>query len=165
MVPTPSKASGPSPYDFDSPEGCAVQCAKGGFVNMVGFQYEKATSTALDAEDELEDIDVHACFCLVPDGAADCSGFVKGDYDLCNDVVGNGKGPIAFTLDKDTHIENNSFAPLYFFVGGYFLESEEIAVDSCCIRNDNFDPDEPTLGAKFPLPKSSKSAKKGTEIV
>lgn len=143
---------------------------------MVGFQYEKATSTALDAEDELEDIDVHACFCLVPDGAADCSGFVKGDYDLCNDVVGNGKGPIAFTLDKDTHIENNSFAktrklqrkstePLYFFVGGYFLESEEIAVDSCCIRNDNFDPDEPTLGAKFPLPKSSKSAKKGTEIV
>ena len=74
----------------------------------------------------------------------------EGDSSYCVDF-GKGKGPVAFTFDKDQYVA---------------ILKEEISnlevLETRCIRNDNFDPNEPTLGAKFPLAtgKSPKSAKK-----
>ena len=62
----------------------------------------------------------------------------EGDSSYCVDF-GKGKGPVAFTFDKDQYVA---------------ILKEEISnlevLETRCIRNDNFDPNEPTLGAKFP---------------
>ena len=190
-----------SPYDIDSPEKCAVQCAKAGFVNFVGFNYganvrrfdpsnsrgdecsiEKecpddrycnynhdpnpicelcpggpdgfpnerlqelceryyGNSVETKAEclqcpelepRELFETMTYSCRCLAPEGAIDCSGYDRGEYDRCGDGTngsgGDGTGPIMFAAE----IKPGPFPPYY-------------EPDQVCIRNDNFDPSEPTL--------------------
>ena len=109
---------------------CRRVCQKFGIFNLVGFNYEKIS---------VQDIVEQACVCLVPDGAADCSGFydtsfAEGDSSYCVDF-GKGKGPVAFTFDKEGPIRCHS--------------KEEISnlevLETRCICNDNFDPNEPPL--------------------
>jgi len=141
-----------SPYgDIDSPEKCAVQCADAGVVNLVGFDYLAYTRSIPVERSESIDVMLSECACLVPKDAADCSGWESPTadvWDRCADSF-NLTGPVSFVLGREyaiARLEANGLQGVTF-------------TNTKCIRNDNFDPNEPTLGVSFPATGRKKSTR------
>ena len=127
-------------YNFPDP---ICDLCPGGFPNdrLEGFceryhgSSEESKAECLQCPElaprELVEVMVYMCRCLAPEGAIDCSGYNHGDYDRCNDgrngSGGDGTGPVTFAARAP-----GPFPPIY-------------EPDFVCIRNDNFDPSEPTL--------------------